>query len=350
MSIRKRTNKAGKASYQVTIRVKGHDTMTETFTAKEEATRWQNAMITATKDSVYAMPDTKKYRSTSIKSASTYYQASGKCTKTVKANLKVIEREIGSSLLGTITKDFIEDYIKSMLITNSQYGRFYKPASIAKQIQALKNIVKYQAESMRVEPPLSVITLEALGENWDEERKRLLQTHEEEIIRKKFSTCEFGNHWQLMLDLALETGARQSEIILADRAEFDLNEKVWIIPESHAKSKVERQIPLSKMAQSSIKKLIKLFDDENTRIAALPEHQPRVSRIFWIFSTPSSVCTGFRKHIDSLGIEDFRFHDLRHTAITRMVLTKRKLSIYEIMKISGGARQGSCRLIYAAIG
>ncbi len=335
MSIRKRTNKIGKPSFQVTIRIKGHETMTETFTAKEDATKWEHAMTTATKDSVYSMPDTKGYRSTSIKTASENYQASGKCTKTVKANLNVIEREIGDSLLGGITKIFVADYIKAMLITNSQYGRFYKPASIVKQIQALRNIVKFQAESMRVEPPLSVITSEALGDDWDDERKRILTKSEEELIRNKLRTCEYGKHWSLMLDIALETGARQAEIILADRTEFDLNEKVWIIPAAHTKSKVERQIPLSIKALSCANQLVALFDEETVRRASLPEPQESIYRIFWVFSTPSSVCTGFKKHIDSLKIIDLRFHDLRHTAITRMVLTKRKLSIFEIMKISG---------------
>ena len=32
---------------------------------------------------------------------------------------------------------------------------------------------------------------------------------------------------------------------------------------------------------------------------------------------------------------NFRFHDLRHEAISRMVLYKRQLSVFEIMRIVG---------------
>jgi integrase len=36
-----------------------------------------------------------------------------------------------------------------------------------------------------------------------------------------------------------------------------------------------------------------------------------------------------------LGIKDLRFHDLRHEAISRIVLKQRHLSVFEIMKIVG---------------
>lgn len=44
---------------------------------------------------------------------------------------------------------------------------------------------------------------------------------------------------------------------------------------------------------------------------------------------------GFRRYADRAGLVDYRFHDLRHEAISRMVLYKRKLSVFEIMAIVG---------------
>ncbi len=61
----------------------------------------------------------------------------------------------------------------------------------------------------------------------------------------------------------------------------------------------------------------------------------RVGRIFSCFSNAASVSAGFHKLSLAAGLIDFRFHDLRHEAISRMVLRKRRLHVFEIMKIVG---------------
>ncbi|WP_168224761.1 site-specific integrase [Rhodoferax aquaticus] len=292
-------------------------------------------MKTAARDSVKTMPDTKRYRRTTIKEASQAYQLSLKCKRTTIQNLKILEREVGSTALANITTEFLNDYVTHMCATNSQYGRPYTKATIAKQIQALRGLVRFQAESLRVEPPLSAITISVLGDGWDNERTRLLEPHEEDALRTEFKNCVNDEHWPLLMTIALETGARQAEIVMAEQKEFDLNEKVWIIPAAHTKVKKTRQVPLSKVAHAAAKKLIKLLDEENERLLAADPKAKRLTRVFWPFSTPSSVSSGFRKLTRKLRIDDLHFHDLRHTAITRMVLTKRKLSVYEIMKIVG---------------
>lgn len=335
MPIRTRKGKSGEITYQVTVRMKGHDTMTQSFDTRAEADRWEAAIKTAASDSVFSMPDTKAYRRTTIKAASQAFQKSAKCKRTTIQNLKVLEREIGSTTLGSINKEFLADYVTHMCATNSQYGRPYTKATIAKQIQALRGLVRFQAEALRVEPPLSIITTSVLGDDWDVERARLLEPHEEDALRSEFKNCVNSDHWPLLMTIALESGARQAEIVLAERMEFDLNEKVWIIPAAHTKAKKTRQVPLSKIALAAAMKLITLLDEENERILQANPKGTRLTRVFWPFSTPSSVCSGFRKLTRKLEIVDLHFHDLRHTAITRMVLTKRKLSIYEIMKIVG---------------
>jgi integrase len=63
--------------------------------------------------------------------------------------------------------------------------------------------------------------------------------------------------------------------------------------------------------------------------------KPGETRVFPRLGKPRSVSTRFHLIMEELGIEDLRFHDLRHEAISRMVLYKRKLSVYEIMTIVG---------------
>ena len=58
-------------------------------------------------------------------------------------------------------------------------------------------------------------------------------------------------------------------------------------------------------------------------------------RVFHALGKPGPVSAGFHKFVLDASLKDFRFHDLRHEAISRMVLYKRKLSVFEIMAIVG---------------
>ena len=59
------------------------------------------------------------------------------------------------------------------------------------------------------------------------------------------------------------------------------------------------------------------------------------TRVFHRLGTPGSVSGLFHRYTLAAGVNDFRFHDLRHEAISRMVFSKRDLSVFEIMKIAG---------------
>lgn len=334
-NIRTRRGKSGKVSYQVTIRAKGNPTLVENFTNEAEAKAWRDAMRTAVASSVHAMPDTKTYKKTLVEDAISAYEKSGKASHTVLAYLTIANREIGKVSMGGLTTQCIEGLVKALLVRETRRGTPYKKASIAKIIGAIRSLVRYYAGECRVTPPLDEISTSVLGDDWDEERDRLLQTYEEELIRREFKNRKYDVQWDLMLDIALETAARQAEIVMAKLLEFDLNENVWIIPAKHTKANKSRQIPLSKRAVLAVARLKQLLEAENMRRRSLDPKAKLETRMFWQFKTPSSVCSRFRKIVSKLNLIDLRFHDLRHTAITRMVLFKRRLNPYDIMRISG---------------
>jgi integrase len=65
---------------------------------------------------------------------------------------------------------------------------------------------------------------------------------------------------------------------------------------------------------------------------ACPESE---TMLFRTFSSADSISQAFRKKVEKAQLVDFKFHDLRHTAITRMVLLKRELRISDIMVFTG---------------
>ena len=97
---------------------------------------------------------------------------------------------------------------------------------------------------------------------------------------------------------------------------------MWTIPAAHTKGKKTRIVPLSKIAIRIVKLLKLLADPANTRL-------------FHTISDAEVASAMFHRMTKKAGVVNFRFHDLRHEAISRMVIYKRKLSMFEIMGIVG---------------
>lgn len=120
------------------------------------------------------------------------------------------------------------------------------------------------------------------------------------------------------IEFAVETGMRRGEICAAKRKHRDGT--VLRIPET--KTGVPRTIPLSPRA-------CEILD-------ALPvRDEPDIAENDQTYFdyVPSSISHMFNRACKDLGIEDLRFHDLRHEAASRFV--ERGLSIPEVAKITG---------------
>lgn len=118
---------------------------------------------------------------------------------------------------------------------------------------------------------------------------------------------------KLLINLALETGMRRSELLKITSKNIDFKNKVLYLPKT--KNGESRFVPLSSLA-------LQLLID----IKASGEGQ-----IFNI--TPHAVTQAFTRACRRAKIENLCFHDLRHEAISR--LFERGLSIPEVASISG---------------
>jgi integrase len=57
--------------------------------------------------------------------------------------------------------------------------------------------------------------------------------------------------------------------------------------------------------------------------------------VFVYLNDTDMVSSMFRRLTKEANLVDFHFHDLRHEAISRIVLYRRQLSIYEVMRMVG---------------
>ena len=95
--------------------------------------------------------------------------------------------------------------------------------------------------------------------------------------------------------LALNTGMRRGEILGLEWKNIDLSRGLIYV--THTKSGKDRVIPLNQDARSALESLKRVG--------------PRVFNVDWIKVAWAAALTDAK-------IDDFRFHDLRHTAATRL--------------------------------
>lgn len=132
---------------------------------------------------------------------------------------------------------------------------------------------------------------------------RYLKGEEQEEERLYKAIRELRPHIEDLVTCALQTAMRKGEIF--HLTWFQINFEYEYIHILESKSGKARKIPISKKLMNIFKKL------------------PRVSE--YVFINPETgkpytdIKHSWQTVMEAAGIENFRFHDLRHTAITRMV-------------------------------
>lgn len=115
--------------------------------------------------------------------------------------------------------------------------------------------------------------------------------------------------------IAIETAMRLSEILKICRKKTDFKKRSTHLADT--KSGDARDVPLSKRAMEILKNL-PVYDEDDNR--------------FFPF-TLREVEYGWKHIITATGIQNLRFHDLRHEAVSRMV--EKGLSDIQVSSISG---------------
>jgi integrase len=156
------------------------------------------------------------------------------------------------------------------------------------------------------ENPLAKLKLNAL----DLRRERRLRPGEEEEIIKAAARCR--NPLVVpIIRIALETGMRRGEILAVRREHVDIASYALLIPET--KNGHARTIPLTGEAVSILRSLGKS-----------PVLFPMTANAFRL---------NWERLRHKAGLDDLRFHDLRHEAISRFF--ERGLTIPGVALISG---------------
>ena len=158
---------------------------------------------------------------------------------------------------------------------------------------------------------------ESLISNADETKRERVLKREEEI--RLLNACTGRRtHLKPVLICALDTAMRKGEILTLCWDDVDFENEVITIKAFNTKTAKKRQVSMTKRLR--------------LELGQLYDKSPKDGKTL-VFGINNNVKRSFEAACLEAQVKDFKFHDCRHTAITRMIAAR--IPAAEVMKISG---------------
>jgi integrase len=320
--IQVRKSSKGITSYQARVCRVGHPHLSKTFPTREMATAWIQA--------IEAEPASHKAKtlSAALQNLPTADSLDAPFASLLERHRAYIVEEKGENdpeaiRLTAMMRWEIASYelrdLKSPIIATWRDKRLrkVKAGTVIREINMMSNIINIARIEWGIPIEKNPFSLIRKPKN-DPGRTRLLSKSEEVTILSAADDSQ-GGFLQSVMTLALETAMRQSEIISLDWQYVYFKKRYLHL--TRTKNGEQRGVPLSRKAIALLESLaiIELTPDRRGPVF------PGV--------TAEAVKRAFKNACKRAGIENLRFHDLRHEAISRFF--EMGLDAMEVASISG---------------
>jgi integrase len=318
IELRKRPD--GKISYRVKIRIRGFPAQSATFERKTDAKNWAAQTESAIREGRYFNNTAaKKYTVGDLIARYLEYQQNRNQRRVfdVEAHLKWWNKEIGMYFLSDITKQLILTK-REALIQSGIYVDRRAPATVNRYMGVLRHAFSVAVNEWEWLPEHPMKNIAKLPEPRgrvrfldDAERARLLAACRESSAAFLYP----------LVVLALSTGARHGELISLHWHQVDFARQAIVLHDT--KNKERRVLPMAHHALEVMEGWHRARDVQNPLVfpsERIPT-QPVQSRPAWI------------EALKRARIENFRFHDLRHSAASYLAMNG--ASTNEIAEVLG---------------
>ncbi|MCM8772762.1 MAG: tyrosine-type recombinase/integrase [Candidatus Omnitrophica bacterium] len=223
----------------------------------------------------------------------TYSKVNKKSWKRDQLSINHLNKFFGSKFLYEITSKDIEEYKKKRLETG------IKTSTLNRELACLKTILNkaVEWEYLKETPP----KIKLFKEN--NQRVRYLTENEAKTLIDLSPEPLKG-----IIIIALNTGMRQGEILNLKWKDIDFKEKIITIWDT--KSKEKRYIPINEIVYNTLLNIDRNPESEYVFYGEDPKKP----------ISGSYITHSFNRIVKKAGIKDFRFHDLRHTFASWLVM------------------------------
>jgi integrase len=189
-------------------------------------------------------------------------------------------------------------------------------ASVNRELSLLRQIFVFaEAEDLILRNPFGR-TKKIISTAAEVQRDRVLSFQEEQLL---LTSCEFEarRHIRPIVITAIDTAMRKGELLKLRWTDIDFRQGKITIQATNSKTEKKRIVGMTGRVRSELERLEDLSPKGNTLVFGINSDFKRA----WKSATRDAGCS------------DLHFHDLRHTAITRMI--RAGVQISEAMEISG---------------
>ncbi len=274
----------------------------ETAKTKKEAIERLGTATGEIREGTYT--DRRSLRKTRVEDLVREYFAKfrGRSARTERMHLNTIDEYFRGKIVSQVSVFDVETFLHVRRDMLTIKGKPRSAATVNRELGVLKRLINRAIEwnMARVNPVCKVKFLpEPKG------RLRFLTRDES----KRLLEC-CARHLYPVIVTALETGMRRGEIFGMRWENVDLKNRDIFIP--HSKNGLSRHVPVSDRLRIILLKLPRRIGADYVFAG-----EPRIGRLGKPFN---DMRTSFEKACVKAGIENFRFHDLRHTAASYMVM------------------------------
>ncbi len=306
-TIEKRTTNSA-TSYRAKVRLKGYPTQSATFARLTDAKKWVQDTESAIREGRhFKTSESKKH---TIKELVERYikeilPQKPKSTIDQKTQLGWWKNSIGSFSLADVTPALIIEYRSKLALEKSERkGAKRSNATVNRYCSVLSHAFTIAVKEwnwMQENPMMKIKKLKELRGRVrflnDEESERLLEACQE-------SSSPF---LYILVVLGISTGARKMEIRSLEWKDVDLNRGMIILHDT--KNGERRSLPLVGIAKDLMKAHYK-NRNKNTELVFPAKN----------LQTPIDIRTPFETALQKAEIEDFKWHDLRHSCASYLAM------------------------------
>lgn len=241
--------------------------------------------------------------------------------KNQQGYLKTLVDHFGGLRVRAITHSDLEDYRAKRLQTVTRRGASLSAASVNRELSLMRAVLNFaRRQGWLNRNPFDAG--DPLINAADEVKRERVLTFEEEE-RLLLACVVPREHLRPMLICALDTGLRKSEMLALRWADIDWETGHIRARSSTTKTRKARTVGMTSRLKAELEQMRESAGDD-------PE-----SLIF----NQKDMKRSFATACDLAGIEDLRWHDLRHTATTRMVEVG--LAPMIVMKLTGHSQMAT---------
>ena len=306
--------------YQVQIRRRGYPAVSKMFASRRDADAWARLQESEMDRGVYL--DRTEAERTTLRDLLQRYQSEvtplkkSAASEAARINRLLREEDLCCYKLTALTPRLLAEYRDRRLAEVSG-------SSVNRELSLISHVLNTAIREWELPVSNPVKMIRKAKENRGRER-RLSKDEESRLMaqlefssrteRGTFGSGGTQNPWMKPIVLfALETGMRRSELLSLTWSNVDLSKRVARLVDT--KNGEGRSVPLTLKATSLLQSLPRSIDGQ-------------------VFATTAeAVKLAFFRAVGRAQIEDLRFHDLRHEAISRFF--EKGLGMMEVALISG---------------